>query len=40
MVFYDDFLTGCKNTHFSVLSNRSCVIFNKFAAETRKKELL
>jgi hypothetical protein len=33
MVFYDDFLTGCKNTLFSFLLSRTCVIFNKFATE-------
>ena len=33
MVFYDDFLTGCKNTLFSFLMSRTYVIFNKFATE-------
>jgi len=37
MVFYDDFLTGCKNTLFSFLSDRTCVIFHKFATEILQK---
>ena len=39
MVFYDDFLTGCKNTLFSFLLSRTCVIFHKFALENIPKKI-